>query len=108
MIALTTPVTALMSPNRNAAPLLQVKNLRTWFRADDETVRAVDGASFHIGAGETFCLVGESGSGKSVSALSVMGLLPADRGSLYCPNSRPRLSPPRSEDAIDPNLSREV
>ena len=39
----------------------------------------MDGASFHIEAGETFCLVGESGSGKSVSALSVMGLLPADR-----------------------------
>jgi len=67
------------TPDRNAAPLLQVKNLRTWFRADGETVRAVDGVSFHIEAGETFCLVGESGSGKSVSALSVMGLLPADR-----------------------------
>ena len=67
------------TPDRNAAPLLQVKNLRTWFRADGETVRAVDGVSFHLEAGETFCLVGESGSGKSVSALSVMGLLPADR-----------------------------
>ena len=59
-------------------PLLQVRDLHTWFRADGETVRAVDGASFHIEAGETFCLVGESGSGKSVSALSVIGLLPAD------------------------------
>ena len=66
------------SPDRSAAALLQVRNLHTWFRADGETVRAVDGASFHIEAGETFCLVGESGSGKSVSALSVMGLLPAD------------------------------
>jgi len=66
------------SPDRNAAPLLQVRNLHTWFRADGETVRAVDGASFHVDAGETFCLVGESGSGKSVSALSVIGLLPAD------------------------------
>ena len=66
------------SPNRHAQALLDVRNLHTWFRADGETVRAVDGASFHIEAGETFCLVGESGSGKSVSALSVIGLLPAD------------------------------
>ena len=65
-------------PARSQEPLLQVRGLRTWFRADGETVRAVDGASFHIEAGETFCLVGESGSGKSVSALSVIGLLPAD------------------------------
>ena len=65
-------------PDRSARTLLQVKNLHTWFRADGETVRAVDGASFHVEAGETFCLVGESGSGKSVSALSVIGLLPPD------------------------------
>ena len=64
--------------NRRAETLLEVRNLHTWFRADGETVRAVDGASFHIDRGETFCLVGESGSGKSVSALSVIGLLPAD------------------------------
>ena len=65
-------------PTRSPETLLQVRNLRTWFRADGETVRAVDGASFRIDAGETFCLVGESGSGKSVSALSMIGLLPAD------------------------------
>ena len=65
-------------PARNTQTLLEVRNLHTWFRADGETVRAVDGASFRIEAGETFCLVGESGSGKSVSALSVIGLLPAD------------------------------
>ena len=65
-------------PARHAGALLQVRNLHTWFRADGETVRAVDGASFHVEAGETFCLVGESGSGKSVSALSVIGLLPPD------------------------------
>ena len=60
------------------APLLEVRNLHTWFRVGGDTVRAVNGASFHIEAGETFCLVGESGSGKSVSALSVIRLLPAD------------------------------
>ena len=59
-------------------PLLEVRNLHTWFRVGGDTVRAVDGASFHIDPGETFCLVGESGSGKSVSALSVIRLLPAD------------------------------
>ena len=66
------------APARGPETLLEVRNLHTWFRADGETVRAVDGASFHIETGETFCLVGESGSGKSVSALSVIGLLPAD------------------------------
>ena len=65
-------------PAQSARTLLDVRNLHTWFRAGGETVRAVDGASFHIATGETFCLVGESGSGKSVSALSVMGLLPRD------------------------------
>ena len=65
-------------PHRRARTLLEVRHLHTWFRAGGETVRAVDGASFRIEAGETFCLVGESGSGKSVSALSVIGLLPAD------------------------------
>ena len=64
--------------HRRARTLLDVRSLHTWFRAGGETVRAVDGASFRIEAGETFCLVGESGSGKSVSALSVIGLLPAD------------------------------
>ena len=44
-------------PNQGADPLLEVRGLHTWFRADGETVRAVDGASFHIEAGETFCLV---------------------------------------------------
>ena len=65
-------------PVRSRETLLEVRNLRTWFVTGGETVRAVDGASFRIDTGETFCLVGESGSGKSVSALSVMGLLPAD------------------------------
>ena len=67
-----------MFPGSERADAARVKNLHTWFRTDGETVRAVDGASFHIETGETFCLVGESGSGKSVSALSVIGLLPAD------------------------------
>ncbi len=56
--------------------LLQVKNLKTYLKSGGETVKAVDGVSFHIDRGETFCLVGESGSGKSITALSVIQLLP--------------------------------
>ncbi len=59
-----------------ADPLLQVHNLTTVFRTRRRTVAAVDAVSFEIRAGETFALVGESGSGKSVTALSVIRLLP--------------------------------
>jgi peptide/nickel transport system ATP-binding protein len=57
-------------------PLLEVRNLRTYLTANNQEIKAVDGISFNIPKGETFCLVGESGSGKSISALSVMRLLP--------------------------------
>ncbi len=57
-------------------PLLEVRNLHTYLRSGGEVVKAVDGISFAIPKGETFCLVGESGSGKSISALSVIRLLP--------------------------------
>ena len=58
--------------------LLRVKNLQTSLKTGNQTLRAVDDVSFEIDKGETFCLVGESGSGKSVTALSIMQLLPAD------------------------------
>ncbi|MEJ2132604.1 MAG: ABC transporter ATP-binding protein, partial [Gammaproteobacteria bacterium] len=58
-----------------AAPLLQVDDLSVTFRTDRGLVRAVDGASLHVDAGETLALVGESGSGKSVTALSILGLI---------------------------------
>ena len=57
-------------------PLLRIEGLRTWIDADSAVVRAVDGLSLTIGRGETFALLGESGCGKSVTALSVMRLLP--------------------------------
>lgn len=56
-------------------PLLSVENLRTTFHTDDGPVRAVDGISFDIEAGETLGLVGESGSGKTVTARSLVSLV---------------------------------
>lgn len=58
------------------APLLVVSNLCTYLQNGAGVVKAVDGVSFTINKGETFCLVGESGSGKSITALSVIRLLP--------------------------------
>lgn len=57
--------------------LLGVECLKTYLRVGGQMLKAVDGVSFCIEHGETFCLVGESGSGKSVTALSVIQLLPA-------------------------------
>jgi oligopeptide/dipeptide ABC transporter ATP-binding protein len=61
-------------------PLLAVRDLATSFFTEDGTTRAVDGVSFDVGAGETLGLVGESGCGKSVTALSIMRLLPPRLG----------------------------
>ena len=60
--------------------LLEIKNLKTYFYTSGKVIPAVDGVSFHIEAGETLCLVGESGSGKSVTALSIMRLIPTPQG----------------------------
>jgi peptide/nickel transport system ATP-binding protein/oligopeptide transport system ATP-binding protein len=56
--------------------LLEIKNLKMDFGAGAEALRAVDGVSLTIGAGETVCLVGESGCGKTVTALSIARLVP--------------------------------
>lgn len=61
----------------NDEPLLAVHALRVTFPADGGTARAVDGVSFTLAAGETVCVVGESGCGKSMTALSLLRLVPA-------------------------------
>ena len=63
-----------------APPLLQVKDLKVWFRTREGTVRAVDGIDFAVPPGRTVALVGESGSGKSVTALALTRLVPDPPG----------------------------
>ena len=70
---------ALMAPGVDR-PLLEVQGLRTLFDTDTGAFAAVDGVSFSVGAGRTLAIVGESGCGKSVTALSVMGLVPNPPG----------------------------
>ena len=62
------------------AKLLEVKNLRTYFYTEEGVVRAVDGVSWDLEEGETLGLVGESGCGKSVTALSILRLIPRPPG----------------------------
>lgn len=61
-------------------PILEVRDLRTYFETEDGTVKAVDGISFELERGETLGIVGESGSGKSVTNLSIIRLVPNPPG----------------------------
>lgn len=62
--------------------LLEVRGLKTYFFTDEGTVKAVDGVDLYINKGETLGVVGESGCGKSVTALSVMKLIPQPPGKI--------------------------
>ncbi len=63
-------------------PLLTVEHLVTAFRTEEGTVRAVDDVSFAVDAGKTLAIVGESGCGKTVTALSIMRLVPEANGTI--------------------------
>jgi peptide/nickel transport system permease protein len=65
-----------------APPLLSVQDLATQFHVGGEIYRAVDGVSFDVGRDEAIGIVGESGSGKSVTALSILGLVPTPPGKI--------------------------
>jgi oligopeptide transport system ATP-binding protein len=68
------------SSPRDEGRLLEVENLKTYFNTHAGIVRSVQGVSFHLDKGETLGIVGESGSGKSVTALSIMRLIPRPPG----------------------------
>jgi peptide/nickel transport system ATP-binding protein len=68
------------APATKVETILDITDLRTWFFTRDGVVRAVDGVSFHVFPGETLAIVGESGCGKSVTALSILRLIPSPPG----------------------------
>src|SRR6266849_8577892 len=84
MAAISEPIAAVSTVSSPAPaiaqPLLEVADLKTWFFTRDGVVRAVDGVSFHVMPGETLAIVGESGCGKSVTALSILRLIPSPPG----------------------------
>ncbi len=68
--------------NTTAAPVLEIRGLRTHFSLRDGVVKAVDGVDLTLHRNRTLALVGESGCGKSVTALSIMRLLKSPPGKI--------------------------
>src|SRR5947208_2972900 len=81
---MTTPQTRAASSGTLTAkePLLEVRDLKTFFFTDHGTARAVDGVTFTIPVASTLGLVGESGCGKSVTALSILRLIASPPGKI--------------------------
>ena len=71
--------------------MLDIRGLKTHFKTDDGWLHAVDGVDISIDRGETVCVVGESGCGKSVTAMTVLKLLPMKPPSVNC---KPWVMPP--------------
>ena len=69
-------------PSRNGDPLLEIRELSTFFHTDEGTVKSVNKVSYDAFPGETVGVVGESGCGKSVTALSIMRLIPVPPGEI--------------------------
>ena len=69
-----------MTEPQDATPLLAVHDLRTWFDTERGESKAVDGVNFSINSGKTLAIVGESGCGKTVTALSILQLIPQPPG----------------------------
>jgi oligopeptide/dipeptide ABC transporter ATP-binding protein len=79
-MAIVTDRKAVSAPSRiddpSARPLLEIEDLRAYIETPQGTLRAVDGVSFHVDAGERLAIVGESGSGKTFTAMSITRLIP--------------------------------
>ena len=89
-----------------AERLLDVKNLKTYFFTDEGVVRAVDGVDLYIDKGETLGVVGESGCGKSVTALSIMKLIPQPPGRIV--EGQIIYNGPRPASRCPPNQMRKI
>lgn len=72
-----------ITPQLDPNTILKIEDLHTYFSTDEGIVRAVDGVSFEVGNQKVLGLVGESGCGKSITALSIMQLVPGPRGKIH-------------------------
>ncbi len=88
LVAPSASVQAAPRPGDNAPPVLTVSGLKTYFFTRQGIVKAVDDVSFALKRGETLAIVGESGCGKSITALSLMRLIPIRRAGSSAARSR--------------------
>ena len=74
---------SVKSPQLDPETLLSVENLHTYFQTDEGVIKAVNGVSFDIKRQKVLGVVGESGCGKSITAMSIMQLLPKPHGKIH-------------------------